>query len=153
MKNSSKLKNQIHRACIDQLEERIARLEKRVASIEESKKAEMGSTIGEVFESGKTMIQMDGQKFRQQLNLNRSQLVQLQQIIHENNSDVVRNGSLVETTNGLYYIAIGLGEMVVGGQKYYAVSEDAPAGKALIGKKVDDEVIVEQGKMTILGIH
>jgi transcription elongation GreA/GreB family factor len=153
MNNPTALKNQIHRACIDQIEERIKTLEKRVATIEASKVKEMESTIGEVFETGKTMIQMDGQKFRQQLNINRSELVQLQQVIHDNNLDLVKNGSLVETDHGLYYIAIGLGEMDVKGQTYYCVSKEAPVGKALIGAKVGDKVETDQAKLTILEIH
>lgn len=153
MNKSTDLKNRIHRACINQIEERIQTLEKKTEMLESSKKQEMESTIGEVFETGKTMIQMDGQKFRQQLNINRSQLVQLQQVIHDNDSDLIKNGSLVETDHGLYYLAIGLGELRVGDQTVYCISEDAPVGQAMIGAKVGDEITTKQAKMTILEVH
>jgi len=51
---------------------------------------------------------------------------------------VVKNGSLVLTSEWNFYISISAGELHIDGQKFYAVSQASPIGKLLIGKKQNE---------------
>jgi hypothetical protein len=62
------------------------------------------------------------------------QKIALQQIENVESDQLVKNGSLVLTSEGNFYISISAGELNTDGQKFFAVSQASPIGKFLIGK-------------------
>lgn len=52
----------------------------------------------------------------------------------------LKNGSLVLTPSGNFYISISAGELKVEGKTFFAVSQAAPIGRLFIGKKAGDEL-------------
>lgn len=149
----NQLKAQIHQTCLKQIAERIQNLEKRIEIINESKASETKSSVGDKFETGRAMLQIDEDKMLTQLQFNRSIQGQLQQISLKIKSDQVRSGSLVKTEKGLYFVGIGLGKVKVDQTLCYCVSLQSPVGLALVGCKLGDKVAINQLKMTILDIY
>ena len=52
---------------------------------------------------------------------------------------IVSPGSLIYTSNGVYFIAIGAGKLNLEGKTYYAISSEAPIAQQMNGKKSGDE--------------
>ncbi|GAB5552598.1 MAG: hypothetical protein Sapg2KO_21890 [Saprospiraceae bacterium] len=147
------LKKQIHQTCLQQIAKRIQNLEKRIATINESKASETKSSVGDKFETGRAMLQMDEEKMLTQLQFNRATLGRLEQINLDEKSDQVKNGSLVKTEKGLYFVGIGLGKVMVDQTLCYCVSLQSPVGMALIGQKLGGKISINQMEMTILDIY
>ncbi|KUG10489.1 hypothetical protein BEI02_13830 [Elizabethkingia sp. HvH-WGS333] len=55
---------------------------------------------------------------------------------------VVQLGSLVITNKARFYISVSLGEFFFEGDRMYAISEESPMAKMMIGKKVGDEFVL-----------
>jgi hypothetical protein len=149
----SELKAQIHQACLDRVEERIQNIENRLQTITESKESEVKSSVGDKFETGRAMLQIEEEKMLNQLHFNRLIQGQIEQISLDKKSDQIRSGSLVKTEKGLYFIGIGLGKVKVDQTLCYCVSLQSPVGMALIGRERGDEVATDQLKMTVLEFY
>lgn len=57
---------------------------------------------------------------------------------------VVQLGSLVITNKARFYISVSLGEFFFEGDRMYAISEESPMAKMMIGKKVGDEFVLNR---------
>ncbi|UOB17625.1 GreA/GreB family elongation factor [Abyssalbus ytuae] len=68
-------------------------------------------------------------------------------------NEVVKHGSLVECSNGLFFISIPLGKIEMDGQNYFAISTEAPVGKLLQGKKEGESVSFNNNIFKINKIH
>ena len=53
----------------------------------------------------------------------------------ENQSELVRLGSLVKTSISNYFISASLGVLKAGHESYFAISLQSPIGQLLLGKK------------------
>ncbi|MNY72450.1 hypothetical protein D3C86_2110120 [compost metagenome] len=62
----------------------------------------------------------------------------MQQLENVESAQLVKNGSVVLTSEGNFYISISAGELNVDGQKFFAVSQASPIGKSLIGKAIGE---------------
>ncbi|WP_307289059.1 hypothetical protein [Pedobacter agri] len=60
-----------------------------------------------------------------------------------------KNGSLILTSNGNFYISISAGELNVDGEKFIAVSQAAPIGRAFLNAKVGDELSFNGNKYLV----
>lgn len=98
------------------------------------------SSAGDKHEVGRAMVQQELDKLEEQ----RAKLIALQQEVDRVPLDRVYDrgafGSLVSTTSGTYFIAVGLGSIEVDGEAIYAISLASPIGQLLKGKKVGDDV-------------
>ncbi|HKK73741.1 MAG TPA: hypothetical protein VJ953_01605 [Saprospiraceae bacterium] len=153
MENAKAFKEKVFRHAVDQVEERIEELEKQLDRLMESKESETKSSMGDKYETGATMIQIDEEKVREQLNRNRSVKVDLEQLILDKVYPQVNKGNLVETDKGIYFVGIGLGQIKIDGQPCFCVSTEAPVGQALLGSKVGDEINYNESKIKIEAIH
>ena len=57
---------------------------------------------------------------------------------------VVQLGSLVITNKARFYISVSLGEFFFEGDRMYAISEESPMAKMMIGKKVGEEFVLNR---------
>ncbi|AJW64691.1 Transcription elongation factor GreA [Elizabethkingia miricola] len=57
---------------------------------------------------------------------------------------VIQLGSLVITNKARFYISVSLGEFFFEGDRMYAISEESPMAKMMIGKKVGDEFVLNR---------
>jgi len=74
---------------------------------------------------------------------------QLRKINWRKESQIVELGSLVTTTNGEYYLSIGLGKITLNNQDYYCVSAISPIGQKMMNKTAGDEIEFNGAKITI----
>ena len=127
-------------------------IENVISEIEISLQSETKSSAGDKHETGRAMLQLEREKTGNQL----VEIEKYEEILSKIHTSATRSivslGSIVFTTEANYFITIGVGEITVDNQKFYAVSATAPIGKVLIGKRVNDEVVFRDRKFKIINL-
>ncbi|WP_242691466.1 3-oxoacyl-ACP synthase [Desertivirga arenae] len=133
------IKNQLYQKCIVFATERISSLEQAITSAQEAAANDTKSSAGDKYETTREMMQ-------QEISRNQAQLFEAKKLKHAldsinplSRSKEVKNGSLVITSNGNFYISISAGQLKVGSDLYFAVSPASPVGKILVGLKSGDK--------------
>ena len=143
------LKSKLLAECHSIVDERIRVLQEALDEAIAAGNEETKSSVGDKYETGRAMMQMEQDKYRIQLmkvNFLKNELA----IIDLNKKyDKVEKGALVLTQNGNYFISTSVGKLFIDGEKYFAISVEAPLSKALINKKEKDEVTFQHKKIVI----
>ncbi len=145
----SRLKEQLYLLCTAYIKSKEAEIRKSIAEAQEAANDDTKSSAGDKFETGRELMQ-------QEIDLNLSRLSELNnlktildRIIPAQKGSTVSPGSLVYTTNGNFYIAIGAGQLTVGNDKYYAISAASPIGAKMAGQKAGYEFLLNGKKFKI----
>jgi transcription elongation GreA/GreB family factor len=149
VKDQITIKKALHDACTQQVDKRIKTIEERLQSLEESKNNETKSSVGDKYETGRAMMQMEEEKSKAQL----YEAIKVKQELSRLNTarkfDKAALGSLVVTTKGDYYLSIGIGKVKLGSETYYCISTDSPIGRLLIGRVVGEEITFNKQRIVI----
>jgi len=146
------LKEQLLLECKAFLSKRRLVIENLISEIEISLQSETKSSAGDKHETGRAMLQLEREKLGKQLAENDILKEVISKIDITKSNSLVGLGSIVYTTEASYFIAIGLGEVVIDNQKFYIVSTKAPISQALLGKRIGDNIIFRDGKSKILNL-
>ncbi|MES2703102.1 MAG: 3-oxoacyl-ACP synthase [Bacteroidota bacterium] len=135
----SNLKQQLYVQCREYIRSHEAEIRTAISEAQEAANEESKSSAGDKFETGREVMQ-------QEIDLNLTRLGEvnklkeaLEKIPFDITSDTIQPGSVVKTSNGNYYLAIGAGKLNVDGSTYYSISPAAPIGTQLSGLKVGDQ--------------
>ena len=138
MKESKKVR--LHQICIEQLEKKIASLERTIQDTQKAAQADTKSSAGDKFETTREMMKQEMDKNGVQLSQAREMLSHLQQLDPYLKNDRISYGSLAHTNEGIYYFAVSFGKVVINDQFYFVLSMASPIGKALRNRKAGEEV-------------
>lgn len=109
--------------------------EEAIREAQASANEETKSSAGDKYETGRAMMQLEIEKNSIQL----QEALKLQRILDtinpEKKSVVAEPGSLVKTDQNYFYIAVSIGQVVIGGLSIFVVSADSPIGMRLKGLK------------------
>lgn len=111
------------------------------------------SSAGDKFETGRETMTQDLNTVEKQLKQARfefDELCRLQSI--KGISPTIQEGSLVKIGNDLFLISISFGQINVGDEKVFLLSENSPLGQSLIGRKENEEIQFRGKPMRILEI-
>jgi len=137
----SALKKHIYQRLAQVIDKKVETARLMVKSTEESRNSETKSSVGDKHETGRAMMQREEEQHRAQL----ANTLELKNILTKIDMgkafSKVEFGSLVMTSQGTYFLSIGLGEIEVGEKKYFAISPASPLGQALLNKVVGDKVL------------
>ncbi len=146
------LKQQLYQACAKNIEQRINAIQDKLNSIAEARNKETKSSVGDKHNTGRAMMQIEEENSNIQL----SQAIKVRTIFSTIDPDKQTGksalGSLVITNKGSYYLAIGVGKVVLEEKIFYCVSLDSPIGSLLKNKQVGDEFQFNGNKISILEI-
>jgi len=134
---------------MDFILQRIATAETALQQAQEASNDDTKSSAGDKFETTREMMQQDIARNKNLLfdgQQNQQLLISLENAAH---SDIVRNGSLVYTSNGLFYITISAGQIKIDNELVFAISAVSPIGQLLIGKKAGDSFSFNKNDYTI----
>jgi transcription elongation factor len=132
------LKIKLYQNCMEYVEQRIQTIQKAIDEAQASANQEIKSSMGDKYETTRSMLQLDTE-------MNTKQLVEAIKVktdlqkMEQSLSQVhhfVQVGSLVLTNQANYFIAIGAGKMTIEGKDFYAISPTAPIYQSLSGLKV-----------------
>ena len=139
MPEPTNTKDSLYNHCVQYVEERIARIQNEIDLLQAAANEETKSSAGDKYETGRAMAQLEIERNAVQLKEAERLRSFLQGIVREGTSAVIVPGSLVTTSNGVFYISISLGVVTLDQRKFLVVSPDSPIGKLLLGKRVGQE--------------
>lgn len=122
------------------LNQRIDAAKKAIEEAIESRDEETKSTLGDQYETGRIMVEMEMDKMQEQLDQALMLKKNLSHVKVEAVCSQVEYGSIVTTNLGTYFIAVGLGVVDVEGSKIFCISLASPIGQALRDKRAGDKV-------------
>ncbi len=95
------------------------------------------------------MGQLDRDMFARQYAQAIEDMTSLQNIRNHDLKTFIGIGTLVKSEKGLFYIAVGLGKVVVDHQAVIVISQSAPVTREMMGKKVGESYMINQ-KITVI---
>lgn len=145
-------KEKVIAVCNVLLQQKITNLHTALNSVNEAAGNETKSTAGDKHETAKAMMQLEQEKLSNQLSILKSQLNELQKIQVDTQHNIIGNGSIVKTNNGILFIGIGLGKLKIEEAEVFAISSLSPLANLLNGKKVNDSVKLNETNYIVLEI-
>ncbi len=132
------IKRKLFMLCEEYPNEKISIAQEAIDNAQSSANEETKSSSGDKYETGRSMMQLEIEKYSTQL----SEGIKLKKVLAQINVDkiyqTVQLGSLVTTNNGNYFISISAGKLNLEGVDYLAISFSSPIGQILAGKKAND---------------
>lgn len=131
-------KEKIFQLYKQKVDEKISLLKKSYDELTESAANETKSTAGDKHETALAMLQIEQENTGRQLKevlLQKSILEKIDPTLHT--EEIVR-GSIVITNNGIFFMSIGLGKILVDDKTVIALSPESPLGLQLMHKKPGD---------------
>ncbi len=146
------IKQQLHQLCAEQIRQRIADAETAIAEARKASENDTKSSAGDKYETGRAMMQQEIDLNARQLLEARKMQAQLQQINFDTKHQFAQAGSLAETDQGDFYLAVSAGALLIGTKRYYAVSVASPMGLALKGKKAGESFTLNGKEFQVLKV-
>jgi len=134
----STLKSNLYQLCLTFIQKRIENITYSMEQARQASNDDTKSSAGDKYETTREMMQQEMDRNSKLLYEAGQQKIALQQVENVESAKLVKNGSLVFTSEGNFYISISAGELNVDGQKFFAVSQASPIGKLLIGKAINE---------------
>jgi transcription elongation GreA/GreB family factor len=140
IQNMQEIKTNLYQQCVDYVEQRIATSKKAMDAAQEAANSESKSSAGDKHETGRAMAQLEQEKSAKQL----AEAIKLKKVLAlinpEKTGSDIQLGSVVETSNGNFFIAISAGKLTAHDKNYFAISLASPIGANLKGLKAGDEM-------------
>lgn len=114
---------------------------------------ETKSSVGDKYETGRAMSQLDIEMYSRQLEQATMELAVIEKMATDSVYLSVGVGALVTTSMGNFFIAVGVGKIVVAGIPIMAISPKSPIGEQLLHKKINDSVDFRGKKVVISEIN
>ncbi len=145
-------KEKIIAACNAYIAKQIATIDEALLQARQAGNDDTKSSAGDKFETTRAMMHFEQEKLSGQL----AETLKLREAIFNaektKTTDQIGLGSLVKTTLGIYFIAAGLGKVLVGNEVVFVISSASPIGQKLHGKHVGDEITFNKVSQKILAV-
>jgi hypothetical protein len=145
-------KKLLYDLCLEALEKRIDIAKTAMDDAQQSANTEEKNTAGDKYETGRAMSQNARELSAKQLNAALNEKEILEKIDPENITEFVALGSMVKTTAGNFFIAVGAGKLVLEDETWYALSHDAPVAQAILNKKPKEKYTFRDKTETVLEV-
>lgn len=134
------------------IDHKINDIKTSLEQVKEARDNETKSSAGDKYETGRAMAQIEMDKYQNQLDMALKMKKALAQIEPNRKSMHGEFGSLVLSNHGNYFISVGLGEIEVNAEKYFAISLASPIGKLCEGKSAGDTFVFRGKTVKIVEI-
>jgi hypothetical protein len=131
--------------------EKIQLLQNEIEQLRLDISVDSKSTAGDKHETSRAMTQLEMEKLGNQFLEYQKQLKWIKQLgsIAHNSSDTVGIGSLIQLTNGWYFLGLGIGKIIFENKTVFCISLRSPLGKQLFNKKIGQEINLPNLNLTI----
>jgi hypothetical protein len=147
------LKSALYEACLRFIDARIETAETALAQAQEASNDDTKSSAGDKFETTREMMQQDIFRNKRLLADAQQNLTLLNSLVDVPTAEIVKNGSLVETSQGVFYVSISAGQLTVEGKTAFAISAASPVGQLMLGKRVGETFSFNQKDFEIIDIR
>lgn len=128
--------------CKRLLDEKKASLLGSLQEITESMASETKSSAGDKHETARAKMQFEQGKLNAQLSELNELVNELEKINPSIISETIFTGTIVETNNGTFFIAVPLGKIKIEFREVYVISAQSPIGKLMMGLRQHDTFTV-----------
>jgi len=139
-------------ACKALLETRMEETKVAMLAAQESANSNEKSSMGDKYETGRAMGQLDRDMHAKQLALLQDENAKLLKVNISVQHKIVEIGALVQTETQQYWIAVSLGQVLVENTKIMVVSPQSPIAKSMLQKKKGDSFEVNGKKQRIIAV-
>ncbi len=138
----------------DQLSGKIRSLQHELDQLRTDIASDSKSTAGDKHETSRAMAQLEMEKLGKQLSDYQQQLqwVRQLQLQEYNSSETVTVGSLIQLSNGWYFLGPGIGKINYPENSVFCISTQSPIGQQLLNKKIGQEIILPNLNLKIVSI-
>jgi hypothetical protein len=147
------LKEQVHKVCVDFLNEKIKSITTAIKEIQVASFEETKSSVGDKYETGRAMAQLELEKYGAQLHEFQRMMEVLSTLNPTFKSITPSLGSLIVTDLGNFYLSVSVGSLTIDNQLCYGISPQSPIGKTLMSLKLGDEFQMRNKIGKILSIE
>jgi transcription elongation GreA/GreB family factor len=146
------LKKSLYDVVTERYHASVQQLQNGINELQTSANEETKSSVGDKYETGRAMIQLEIEKLGAQMtDLNKVKAV-LAAARPDQLHTRIQLGSLVETSSGYFYLTYNAGEISIGTSKAFCISLQSPLGKQLLGKASRESVTVNGKAITIINV-
>lgn len=149
MTDLTALKQDLITHCTAFIEKQLSHVHQAIEVAKSTAKEESKSSAGDKHETGKSHLQLTQENNSKHLNNLQQQKRVIKLLEAYDAKDFIQLGSLVDTSNGLYFLAIGVGQVKVNDITVFIVSPASPVGKALMHKQVNELAVFNQLNLQI----
>ena len=143
------IKKQLYEKCMDYVNERVTRATAAMRSAQDAANEESRSSAGDKYNTGRAMMQIERDNAAKQLAEAQMLSKTMGQVDISKHLDIANLGSLVETSQGNYFIAISVGKIILDGYVAFTISPASPIGQLLMEKKGGDEAVFNSKVISI----
>ena len=145
-------KQEVYFKCLDMVNDRINQYNEKLETISgQNEESKFHPDFDEYGNKGEMLTEYE--QTSEFLDRVQSMKETLANLDIEHRSEIVRPGSVVETKNQYYFIAVPLGEIVLeDGGMVYAISTEAPIYQDMEGKKAGDKFTFKEEEVEIVNI-
>ncbi len=146
------MKDEVYAFCQEFVNDKLTMIQDQIGRIRESLDSESKNTAGDKHETGRAMLQLEREKLGKQLHEAEKMKRALQKVILKKSGETIAIGSLVETENAYYFIAISAGKFSTHQTAVYCISSLTPLAQLFLGKKEGDCVRFNEQEHRIVKI-
>lgn len=147
------IKQELYSRCLLVAEERIKTAQNAITAAREASEDDTKSSAGDKYETTREMMQQEISRNEVQLQEAKKIKQSLMAIDPTKPTDSVQAGSLVETSDGTFFLSIFAGSIQLGGKTIITISPASPIGKELKGLKAGDGFTLKGREFRILAIY
>lgn len=140
----------LHQACLQRIDQTITLASQAMEDAQNAANQETKSSVGDKYETGRAMMQLEKEKYAQQLAQAQDLRQQLELLNPQHNSTQIQRGTLLRSNEGLYYLSISLGKITHESKTVFVLSAASPLGQVLLGKKAGDKISFQSRSIHIL---
>jgi transcription elongation GreA/GreB family factor len=146
------LKSALYQLCLNFIDQRILTAETALKQAREASNDDTKSSAGDKYETSREMAQQDIDRNKRLLMDAQENQKLLLAIKDTPLNEMARNGSLVYTNQGKFYLSISAGQLSLNQDTFFAISAVSPIGQNLLGKRVGDQFDFNGKKYEVIAI-
>mgnify|MGYP003320098309 FL=1 len=132
------LKLKVHQKCSYLALTKIENLKSELESLQEASNADIKSSVGDKYETGRSMIMLEKEKLVAQLQDAYKMKKALDLIDLGKSVNKVSLGALVKESDNFYYFSANFGALEIADVKVFALSTLSPLGQVMLNKTPGD---------------
>lgn len=149
---SIEFKQKLINTCLEIIQEKLSNLDSELDIIQQSANEETKSSAGDKYETGRAMLMLEKEKFLGQKEQLFNQIKPLKSIDPRKKCNKVELGSIVSTSGSTYFIAAGIGEVVVENETILVISALAPIAQRMLDGAEGEEFEFNKTRFTIISV-
>lgn len=146
-------KSEVYLAIKAHIHSRVDAAQAALDEATESVHAETKGSAGDKHETGRAMAQLEMEQAGKVLQETRQMTAVLNLLEPEKHRESCTIGALAETSQGIFYLAAGIGRLTVGTTEVFCISMHSPIGQALLDKKAGAHYVAAGKQYTILSVE